>query len=383
MLAVAQFRETLFELTETFLYNYLVAFRRVLPVCITYRRKNADQFPLGQALVELYSWHLWSRGFRSIRQHVSRNQSVLRYDLDKTFRALHKHDVRVLHAHFGWTGSQVLPVKSRTGLPLVTSFYGVDISALARSDQWRSAYAELFAKGDLFLVEGPRMRERLLEIGCPPEKASIQRIAIQMERYPFRRRLPKGKGENVRILFCGRFQEKKGLFYGLEAVRRAHERFRNLEFRIIGDGQLRPQIEQTLDRYQMRSYTTLLGFQSHQQTIEEMNLCDIFISPSVTAADGDTEGGAPTTILEAQACGLPILSTTHADIPNVVVPGESALLAPERDAETLSDCLCALLSEPERWPIMGSSGRDFVERYHNIAVEVGLLEDRYSTLARA
>ena len=110
----------------------------------------------------------------------------------------------------------------------------------------------------------------------------------------------------------------------------------------------------------MGAYTKLLGFQQHENMIKEMDKSDIFISPSVTAANGDSEGGAPTTILEAQACGLPVLSTYHADIPNIVIPEKSALLAPERDAETLSNNLMTLLNEQERWKEMGGNGKNFI-----------------------
>lgn len=385
MLHVGQFRRILFKPTETFLYNYMTAFRHIVPVCFTFQRKNADLFPFQHPIVELYEWDAWNKGLRRVRQrirrHVFRDDTRLNYNFSKTFKAIQKYNVQVIHAHFGYTGSEVLPLKRKTVLPLVTTFYGEDVSALANSEKWQLAYAQLFAEGDLFLVEGPNMKKRLLEIGCPPEKANIQRIALLMDKYPFRQRLPKTGGQFVRILFCGSFREKKGLIYALDAVRFAHDKFSNIEFRIIGDGELRPQVEQTLDRYHMRSYIALLGFQSHQRMIEEMDAADIFIHPSVTAANGDSEGGAPTTILEAQACGLPVLSTTHADIPNVVAPGESALLAPERDVETLSDHLCTLLSEPESWAKMGMSGRTFVEKYHNIDIEVRSLENHYYSLA--
>ena len=385
MLYVGQFRRVLFKPTETFLYNYLTAFRRIVPICFTFRRENVDLFPFHHPIMELYAWDIWNRGVRKAYHRIFRylfsDCDELTYDLPKTFETIKKCDIKVLHAHFGYTGSEVLPVKRKTTLPLVTTFYGEDVSALANSEKWQLAYAQLFAEGDLFLVEGPNMKKRLLEIGCPSEKANIQRIALFMDRYPFRQRLPKTGEQSVRILFCGSFREKKGLIYALDAVRRAHDRFSNIEFRIIGDGELRPQVEQALDRYHMRSYIVLLGFQSHQRMIEEMSAADIFISPSITAANGDSEGGAPTTILEAQACGLPVLSTTHADIPNVVALGESALLAPEHDAETLSDHLCTLLSESECWGKMGMSGRAFVEKYHNIDIEVRSLENHYYSLA--
>jgi colanic acid/amylovoran biosynthesis glycosyltransferase len=109
-------------------------------------------------------------------------------------------------------------------------------------------------------------------------------------------------------------------------------------------------------------------------------VCDIFIQPSVTAADGDTEGGAPTTLLEAQALGVPVVATYHADIPHVVAPGESALLAPERDSEALAACLMKLLDAPERWSAMGRAGRRFIEEHHDAPSQVARLEELYFSL---
>jgi len=172
------------------------------------------------------------------------------------------------------------------------------------------------------------------------------------------------------------------LLQALQAVERAYKTFPDLKFRIIGDGELQPQVEQLIDRYQMHAYTKLLGFLSHQSMIDEMDAADIFIHPSVTAANGDSEGGAPTTILEAQACGMPVLSTYHADIPSVVAPGKSALLAPERDIDSLAQNLMTLLSNQEQWSAMGMAGRTFIENNHNILSEVKRLEERYFRLAQ-
>jgi colanic acid/amylovoran biosynthesis glycosyltransferase len=381
MLTVAHFRGVLFQLSETFLYNYLTAFQRTRPIGITCRRVNADLFPFSYPLVEILSRNLWSRGSRWIKQHIFSQQIPRDYDVSKTYEALEKYDVQVLHAHLGFTGVRILPVKHKADLPLITTFYGVDISAKARVPEWRRKYLQLFNEGELFLVEGPFMQEQLLNLGCPPEKSAIQRIAIFVDQYPFRGRLPKSKDQTIKILFCGRFTEKKGLIYALKAVRRAREQHSNLQFRIIGDGELHSEIEAFIGKHRMQSYTKVLGYQPHHVFIEELQNTDIFIQPSVLAEDGDSEGGAPTTLLEAQACGVPVLASTHADIPNVVVPGKSALLAPERDVDTLTDHLLALIREPERWADMGHVGRSFVKKYHDVISEVKLLEDRYYELA--
>jgi colanic acid/amylovoran biosynthesis glycosyltransferase len=182
------------------------------------------------------------------------------------------------------------------------------------------------------------------------------------------------------LLFCGRFVEKKGLPYALEALRLTLPVCPRLHLRIVGDGELRPEIEGIIDKFHLKGHVTLLGFRSHQETIEELTRAHLLIQPSVTALDGDSEGGAPTILLEAQACGLPVLATRHADIPSVVDEDVSALLAPERDAESLAAHLLTLARRPERWPAMGRAGRERVERYHSAETLVVELERRYHEL---
>ena len=124
----------------------------------------------------------------------------------------------------------------------------------------------------------------------------------------------------------------------------------------------------------------LLGWQNQERCRREMQDADIFLAPSVVDADGRGEGGAPTTILEAQAMGMPVVSTRHCDIPYVTRPGESALLVGERDDEALAEALVELLEQPERWSQMGRAGRDHVERHHDVTVEAARLEEIYAGL---
>ncbi|MEJ2187577.1 MAG: glycosyltransferase [Gemmatimonadota bacterium] len=125
----------------------------------------------------------------------------------------------------------------------------------------------------------------------------------------------------------------------------------------------------------------LRGMVRHDDMIRALGESHVLLQPSVVAADGDTEGGAPTTLLEAQATGLPIVATRHQDIPNVTVDGQSAVLVPERDAEALADAIEGLLREPDRWEAMGKAGRKFVAEHHDRAPLIQRLESRYRELA--
>ena len=150
---------------------------------------------------------------------------------------------------------------------------------------------------------------------------------------------------------------------------------------MIGDGPLRHRIQKFIAVYKLEQCVHVnCSFVPYSQYLRLMNEADIFIHPSVTAKDGDSEGGAPTAILEAQAMGMPVLSTVHADIPNIVAPEQSALLSPEKDFEKLSDNLLSLLENQDQWVKMGSIGREFVQQNHDIRKEVVLLEQKYQQL---
>jgi colanic acid/amylovoran biosynthesis glycosyltransferase len=380
-IGVAHFRRTWFEPTETFLHGLVSGCRATRPLLVGCERANADRFPFHGPILILQAPGSLGERLGRLRARLAGQDPKGRFDTRRARAALARHGARVLHAHFGYTGHQVLSLRRRTGLPLVTSFYGVDASRLGRHPVWRTRYRELFAEGERFLAEGPFLRARLVELGCPPAKTALQPIALDPARYPFRERGPKTRGEPVRVLFCASFLEKKGLPYALRAVARVREEHPTVELALAGDGPGRDAADVEIDRLGLSNAVRRLGFVSHARMIEEMNAADLFIQPSVTAADGNDEGGAPTTILEAQACGLPVLATHHADIPNVVSPGESALLAPERDEERLAANLATLVKEPERWAAMGRAGRERILRGHDVADRVSRLEHLYAELA--
>ena len=100
-------------------------------------------------------------------------------------------------------------------------------------------------------------------------------------------------------------------------------------------------------------------------------------------ADGDSEGGAPVILLDAQAAGVPVVATTHADIPEYVIDGGSGMLAPEGDLDGLTDLLRQMLTSPQRWAEMGRRGRAHVEAEYDARRQVERLELIYDDLVAA
>lgn len=375
MINVAYFRSYYLGLTETFIYQYLKNFRRVNPFVFTLNILNTDQFPFPEIHMALYKPYF-------IGNLISRfGRNILGRDF-KVESMVKKFNISLIHAHFGPDGYHLLPVKKKTGIPLITTFYGYDMSMLPRQEEWKKKYQELFEFGDLFLVEGSHMEKELVRIGCPEEKIKIQHIAIDPENIPFRLRTPKAEGEKVIILFCGRFSEKKGLLYALKAVSEVIKSFPSIEFRIVGDGELRQEVDDYIKSANISGWVKLLGMKSHDDVIKELNNADIFLHPSVTASDGDSEGGAPTIIIEAEAAGLPVVSTFHADIPEVVIDGKTGFLVKERDVLAIAEKLEYLIKNQELWQGLGKNGREHIRRNYDISKEVKKLEDIYLSLVR-
>ncbi|MBI2470163.1 MAG: glycosyltransferase [Planctomycetes bacterium] len=367
-------------LSETFIYSYLTNSKRYKPIVLTTQITNLELFPFRPiydcSQINRYSWW-WFRDRFGYYLYLNKKEYFEHILYFKY--VLKKEKARLVHAHFGPQGVAMIPIKRWLKLPLITTFYGFDLTQLPRENMWNKAYQRLFKEGDLFLVEGNNMKRSLVEIGCSSEKIVIQHIGVDTEKIRFKERTFPSDGKIV-ILCCGRFVEKKGLIYALQALKLLLSKNPQIEFRIIGDGVLRNSIISFIKENHLSSYVHLLGYQPHRVFVEELKKAHIYIQPSVTAQNGDSEGGAPTTLLEAQAAGVPVLSTYHADIPEVVANGKSGFLVPERDANALAERLEYLIDHPEEWPAMGREGRKHVEINYNIYKETENLENIYDTL---
>jgi colanic acid/amylovoran biosynthesis glycosyltransferase len=370
-LRVAHVNQRFFPRSETFVYRLIANASRTQPVLVAKEYLYQDEFRL--ASTEQYLWpvetaSLWGRCRKLTDRMLKRNGR-----LEHLLRGL---SVDLIHAHFGTTAAEILPVKRRLGMPMITTFYGYDMSRIAQDQDYvRRYYQPLFCEGDLFLVEGPHMKQSLASLGCPEHKIYVHPISVDLKQMRFQPR--QAHCGDVKFVFSGRFTEKKGLMMALKAFAELKRVRSDFRFDIIGDGEQRADVEECVRRSGLAKHVRLLGFLNYQDYIAVMGQADVFIHPSHRAADGDSEGGAPTTILEAQAIGLPVVASDHADIPFVTVPGHSALLAKERDCCDLVDKILLMMDRREEWATMGEVGRKHVEKQHSIHALLPVLEDVY------
>lgn len=272
----------------------------------------------------------------------------------------------IVHCQFGVYGLQGMMLQRIGALSgkLVCSFRGFDITKYPRRCG-ENVYHELFEETDVLgLANCEFFRQRVIELGCPNDRVVVHGSSIDMSKFKFISR-QYSPDQKLRIVTTGRLVEKKGIEYGIRAIAKLSDTYSNLEYIIIGEGQLRSHLEQVIQELQVEQYVKLVGEQEQQGIITILEQAHIFIAPCVTSKEGDQD--APVnTLKEAMAMGLPVISTWHGGIPELVEDGVSGYLVPERDADALAEKLKALIHEPERWYDMGQAGRQRVMQKYDI-----------------
>lgn len=276
----------------------------------------------------------------------------------------------VLHAHFGPIGSAFRFCRQLWKAPMVVTFHGYDFSTYPLQ-HGKDVFAPLFRTADLLTVNSRYAGQRLQEIGCATGKLRELHMGVDASEYTFRERAY-AAGQPVRLITVARLTEKKGLEYSLRAFASVAQTRRELRYEVIGDGPLYSELSSLARDLGVAAQVVWHGAQSATFVRERLAAAHIFVLTSVTAANGDQEG-TPVSLMEAQASGLPVLSTAHSGIPEVVLHGVSGLLVPERDIEATSDAMRRLLDQLHRWGDMGRAGRQHIERNYNTALLDGVL----------
>lgn len=276
-------------------------------------------------------------------------------------------DIDVAVCNFGWFGAQLAHALGGDpkGARFVTIFHGDDVSRSLQQGNER-IYDELFERCDLMLAVSDLWRSRLISLGAPPEKVRVYRMGVDLGQHPF---APKPRHQPVRrILHVGRLVEKKGTAFLLQALALARREMaeRPLTLEIIGEGPLDESLRGLAKALGVSDIVSFLGPLPHDVVRARLAEAELFILPSVTAADGDMEG-IPVALMEAMAAGVPVISTYHSGIPELIDHGKSGLLAAERDPDDLFRQIRIMAEDADARLAMTAGARRTIEEHFDNA----------------
>jgi colanic acid/amylovoran biosynthesis glycosyltransferase len=287
----------------------------------------------------------------------------------------------LIHGHFGPDGIYAMRLAEKLNIPFVVTFYGYDIT-VSRKEMWLSGSPsiyqfllneeELKQKASVFIAFSSFLRQKLIEKGYPEEKIIQLHSGIDIEKFS-----PANKPADERYIFCvGRHTQKKGIDTLLKAFARIAKKHPKISLLQVGTGTMTVKLQALATELGINNQVRFLGAQPYEVIQKLMRDAEIFALPSQTAYNGDSEG-LPLVILEAAACGIPIVSTWHSAIPDAVSDGKTGFLVAEKDDKSLAEKLDILLCDRALGKSMGSQGRELICENFDIRKQTNKLEDIY------
>jgi colanic acid/amylovoran biosynthesis glycosyltransferase len=274
----------------------------------------------------------------------------------------------IIHSHFGMNGNRIAYLKARGILPkktgLITTFHGYDLVPLMVKD-YSNTYAFLFKYTDVFTVNSPYLKGILEQIN--KFEKLIYLLPVGLDVTFFRRKLPKQNSTRFNLVFCGKLIPLKGPDIAVDVVKiLKYKGYSQVFLKIIGNGEMRPELENLVHDYELKEAVCFYGAQSQEEVKQHFENADVFILPGryeLKTGRGETQG---LVIQEAEAMELPVIVSDVGGMKYGLVPNESGFVVAENDLNGYVKVIEKLILNPELKLKMGQNGRAFViENYDN------------------
>jgi len=272
-----------------------------------------------------------------------------------------------IHAHWGAVpGTYAMVAASVAGLPFSMTCHRYDIAqnnllpAKARRASWIRA------------IDRAGARELASHIGPDLPQPVVLHMGVAPPPMPPPRR--RAAGAPWRFVIAARLVEKKGHRYLLDALAALRKQGRSVVLNILGEGPLQDNLEQQVRHLGLEGLVTFAGTSPHATFLQRLIAgdWDAMALPSIVARDGDKEG-IPVSLIEAMACGLPVVATDNGGIPELL-DGGAGLIVPERDVAALTAAMARLMDDITLHAALIAKARDRIEREYDLNGVVDRLE---------
>jgi glycosyltransferase involved in cell wall biosynthesis len=282
---------------------------------------------------------------------------------------LKKERIDIIIAEYGLSGSKNLEVIKKLNIPLIVHFHGFDASVNEVIKENKEIYKKMFEYAKSVVVVSNVMKHKLLKLGCPKEKIILN---ICGPNNLFIETIP--KFTKKQFIAIGRFVDKKAPYYTIFSFDKVLQKHPDAKLIIAGDGQLLNTCRNIAKALKIENNIFFPGKITPEHVKNYLIESLAFVQHSVTAENGDMEG-TPVAILEASAAGLPVISTKHAGIPDVIVHEETGLLVEEHDVEGMAENMLKVLNDIEYAKKLGTAGKQRIKDHFTMEKHISVIQN--------
>ncbi|WP_100615124.1 glycosyltransferase [Confluentibacter citreus] len=277
--------------------------------------------------------------------------------------SLKAHKVNVILIEYGSHAHHLLPLLNITKLPVIVHFHGFDASIrdIIKSCNY---YKQVFLKASKVIAVSRVMERALLNLGCPIDKL-VYNVYGPCKEFE----LVSPKYNKKQFLSVGRFTDKKAPYYAIKAFSKVINKHPDAKLLFGGDGVLLDACKSLVKQLKLENHIIFLGVITQQAYMDLLQESMAFVQHSIVAENGDSEG-TPLSILEASAAGLPVISTIHAGIPDIIAHNKTGLLSEERDVEAMSAHMLKVLDDVAFAKRLGQAGKENIRTHFNMELHI-------------
>lgn len=301
---------------------------------------------------------------RMVTRHELSNERTMDF-MAGFFR---QHNVDVILAEYGFNGADITPVAQALGIPLVVHFHGHDAHREPDLEPYRERYRRMFQYAFRCLSVSHYMTQAMVALGADPQRIVYNPYGAREYFFDVQ------PDYRPTLIAVGRFADIKAPYLTLAAFQKIAADNPQARLVMVGDGPLLECCRSLAWTWNLDGQVSFPGALVHEQFLPLLAQSRAFVQHSVVTSYGDAEG-TPNSVLEAQAAGLPVLSTRHAGINEAVVHGETGFLVAERDIDAMAGHMQQLLRDEGLCRSMGAAARQHISGNYNIQRHIGTLGD--------
>lgn len=275
-------------------------------------------------------------------------------------RYIKDHNISLVFAEYGTSGSFIAPICIDLGIPLIVHFHGFDASTYKVLDEFKNGYKLMFDYAECIIVVSNEMKKALMRIGCKDSKLIVNACGPNSDYHQI-----SADYASNHIVAVGRHTYKKAPYLTILAFQKVLKNYPDLKLSLIGTGELYEVSKNMVKSLGLENHIVLPGGLERKDIIPYLKKSFLFVQHSLVAGNGDSEG-MPVGIMEAMAAGLPVVSTRHAGIPDVVIENETGFLVDEGDIDSMATYIEAIAENRALAKKMGLKGKQIIAENYTI-----------------